>query len=1130
MRTTGEPKEAKTEQIIYHSSSLLLPASHQATRVNFKNSEVMEGEEQASLLSDEDERRIYSWNKLPPQQTSGCVHELIRERCLAQPNAPAVCAWDGDFTYRELDNLSSELAAHLVQLSVGPEVFVPLCFEKSRWTTVAMVGVMKAGAAFVLLDPSHPQVRLLEICQAVSARVILVSTQQAVMASNLASRIVVVGNGHTEWNCINDDQRRLSSSVAAENALYAVFTSGSTGTPKGVVIEHGSFYATVKPYSKALNLSHDSRVFLFASYAFDVCIFDTLTVLIAGGCVCVPSETDRWGDIGKAASHFRITNASFTPTLAKILDPADLPSLKTLVLGGEMLPQADLAKWVDRVGVINLYGASECPLVTMTEFERGTDSEFRQTRHHTGSVCWIVHPDDHEKLLPIGSEGELLIQGPTVGRGYLNDPQRTAATFIKDPPAWLAHCSGSDSAGKFRLYKTGDLAKYGPDGSVRTVGRKDNQVKLRGQRIELGEVEHHVRQCFQGARDVVAEVVTPTDSARVPILVTFIWDGSRHNDEVQQNGHVDKSSYLETGPKHMFAVPTDEFCSKIPLAESQLNRSLPSYMVPTAFIPLCTVPLTKTGKTDRRKLREWAAALSRADLDVYRGEKSEKRAPATVAERLLQQLWAQVLSLPLDRVGTDDSFMRLGGDSVLAMQVASRARAKDMNISAQDILNRKTIARVASYADMAGPIEADRDRRVVPFSLLPVGKQVLDGLISRCIARFRLKDRQDIEDIFPCSAMQEEILLIQAKFPACYRITAVWKVTSKTNIKQNENAVDINRLQAAWSEVVHRHQILRTVVMEEGFQGATCVQVVLRRASNPVLFVESRTLEQFKALPETNTYDGEAGLPYRISICKTDTGEVYFKIVTSHVITDGSSIQIMLRELAAAYEGNLLGEDPPPLYSEYIAYTRQQLAEDRIGFWKSYLAGVEPCYFPALNKCATGPAELFTVEDHMSKDGIVAIRKLCKQHEVTLANVFNVVWALVLRSYTGNNSVCFSYVTSGRDVRLRSVNDVLGPLITLMLYRFFFQASTTLLSLVKENNETYTQSLDHQHGGLLEMSHLMGMRGQMPFNTCVNVQREISPSRPQNDAVCGGIILADESQYGPCDVCYNDYWILDWGR
>ena len=1088
----------------------------------------MDGEEPVPLLSDEDKRQIYSWNKLTPQQTSGCVHELIRERCLAQPDAPAVCAWDGELSYRELNNLSSGLAAHLEELSVGPEVFVPLCFEKSRWTAVAMVGVMKAGAAFVLLDPSHPHARLLEICRAVSPRVILASTQQAVMASDLASRMVVVGNDHKEWDCINDDQRRPSSSVAAENALYAVFTSGSTGTPKGVVIEHGSFYATVEPYSKALNLNYDSRVFLFASYAFDVCIFDTLAVLIVGGCVCVPSEADRWGDIGKAASHFRITNASFTPTLAKMLDPADLPTLKTLVLGGEMLPQADLAKWVDRVRVINLYGASECPLVTMTEFENGTDSEFHQIRHHTGSVCWIVHPGNHEKLLPIGSEGELLIQGPTIGRGYLNDPQKTAATFIKNPPTWLDRFSACDIAGKFRLYKTGDLAKYGPDGSVRTVGRKDHQVKLRGQRIELGEVEHSVRQCFQGARDVVAEVITPTDSARPPILVTFIWDGSRYNDEVQHNGDVDNSSYLETALKHKFAVPTGEFCSKIPLAESQLKKSVPSYMVPTAFIPLRNVPLTKTGKTDRRQLREWAAALSRADLDLYHGPKAEKRVPATATERVLQQLWAQVLSLPPDSVGTDDSFMSLGGDSVLAMQVASRARAKDMNISAQDILTRKTVARVASYADMAGPIESDRDHRVVPFSLLPVRKQVLDGLISRCIARFRLKDRQDIEDIFPCSAMQEEILLIQAKFPACYRITAVWKVTSKTNIKQNENSVDVNRLQAAWSEVVHRHQILRTVLMEEGFQGATFVQVVLRRASNPVLMIESRTLEQFKALPETNTFDGGAGLPYRISICKTDTGEVYFKFVTNHVITDGSSIQILLRELAAAYEGKSLGEDPPPLYSEYIAYTRQQSAEDRVRFWKSYLAGVEPCYFPALNNRATGPAELFTVEDHVSKDGVVAIRRLCKQHEVTLANVFNVVWALVLRSYTGNNSVCFSYVTSGRDVPLHSVNDVLGPLITLLLFRFFFQASTTLLSLIKENHETYTQSLDHQHGGLVEMSHLMGMRGQMPFNTCVNVQREISPFRLQNDAGCGGIILTDESQYGPCDVCHNDYWILEW--
>ena len=403
--------------------------------------------------------------------------------------------------------------------------------------------------------------------------------------------------------------------------------------------------------------------------------------------------------------------------------------------------------------------------------------------------------------------------------------------------------------------------------------------------------------------------------------------------------------------------------------------------------------------------------------------------------------------------------------------------------------------------------------------MLPIEKHLLDGLISRCTALFRLKDSHDIEDIFPCSPMQEGILLSQAKSPASYIIDAIWKVTAKTDGEQNANLLNIGRLQAAWSEVIDRHQMFRTAVMEAGFSEATFVLVVLKRTAIPTLMAKSRTLEQFKALSEANICDDGTGLPYRISICRTDAGEVYCRLVINHALVDGWSMQDVLQDLTAAYQKNLPRGDPPPLYRDCIAYIRQRSANNEVGFWKSHLTDVKPCYFPVLGKQATGLAEQFIVEHRIKGNDVATLRQLCKQQEVTVADVFIVVWALVLRSYTGNNSICFGYITSGRDASILAVNDVLGPLINMLVHRIFFQDSSSLVSLLKEIQETYIQTLDYQHCGLHKILHIMDLKGQANFNTLVNVQRGTPSSELKDDTASGGIVFHDECHRYSTEVC-----------
>jgi non-ribosomal peptide synthetase component F len=307
---------------------------------------------EVNLVSEEDRKQIAIWNEGTPEQVDRCIHELIHQRCQIQPDAAAVCSWDGTITYQELDVMSSILAAYLIRLGVGPEMFVPLCFEKLKWTTVAILGILKAGGAFVLLDLSYPLNHLQDICQRLQARIVVASTTATDFAALLADQVITVSTDTPLWQDINAPQ--ISSlvsnpSVTPGNAAYVVFTSGSTGMPKGVVIEHRAFCSNAMSQSTSLCLTSNSRVLQFASYAFDASILDNLTTLIVGGCICVPSDADRLNHLAKAMNQLEVNWACLTPSVMRILRPEEVPTLKTLVLGGEAATESGIAAWSSRV-------------------------------------------------------------------------------------------------------------------------------------------------------------------------------------------------------------------------------------------------------------------------------------------------------------------------------------------------------------------------------------------------------------------------------------------------------------------------------------------------------------------------------------------------------------------------------------------------------------------------------------------------------------------------------------------------------------------------------------------------------------------------------------------------------------
>ena len=456
------------------------------------------------MFSPPDRADLVAWNSNYPKVVSECIHDIISRNAATTPSATAIASRGGNITYKELDELSNHLAHQLHELGVGPDKLVPICIEKSPEAILAMISIQKAGGGFVPLNPTDPTDRLLDLLDQVSATVVVFSEQtkhlQSTLVANNSSKMsaVVLPKTLAEWAPLNTEQVR--SGTTPSNLAYALFTSGSTGRPKAVMIEHATVSSSTHGHGLAMGFTnHPRRTVQFASYTFDACIAEIFTALHFGGCICVPTEHERMNNLTQFIRDFECDWAFFTPSFVRLLKPEDMPSMKTVVLGGEALNQECIDVWGDKVCLMNGYGPTETCVFAVTRtvpgplsLQEGGGGHGRRRRHKpetighpVSAIGWVVDPSNHNRLTPVGCVGELLIQGPSVARGYLGDPDKTAESFVQNPK-WLRAFGHYGAA---TLYKTGDLVRQDVvDGTLTYLGRKDNQTKVNGQRLELGEL------------------------------------------------------------------------------------------------------------------------------------------------------------------------------------------------------------------------------------------------------------------------------------------------------------------------------------------------------------------------------------------------------------------------------------------------------------------------------------------------------------------------------------------------------------------------------------------------------------------------------------------------------------------
>ncbi|KAE8321391.1 hypothetical protein BDV39DRAFT_210790 [Aspergillus sergii] len=1033
-----------------------------------------------SLCHEQHLAQLDTWNQRQPiySPPATSIYELVQPFSRSQPSAPAICAWDGDITYGQLDALTGQLAAHLQEMNVRPNRVVALCFEKSLWAIISMLAVVRTGAAFVFLDPSYPPAHRQLILSQASPVIILTSPSHRQLFDDDTPVIPVT---RTLLSQLPPSTDVFQPPNTMQDPAFLVFTSGSSGTPKGCVLDHGSLAGSI---ALGRNWAFDTtcnRIFQFSPFVFGTCNLEFFSAFLTGGVLCIASDHEWKNDLIGVINRMQPTGLILPPSVAKVISPHMIPSVKMLAMGGEPLDASLLDRWVDHVRLVQGYGMSENSGILTLNLNLTGDSDPRGVGQSPNGRLWLVNPDDHQQLAAIGAVGELVYEGPGVASKYLNHPDKSAATFI-EPPVWMQYFASLPGRGRF--LKTGDLARYNPDGTISHLGRKDSQVKIRGQRVDLKEIEQAVRPQLGAAFDVFVELVRPKRST--PILAAFLLCKNT-NSRPQTEGHP-------------FAVLPASLALKMEKLDTSLRSSLPVYMVPTVYLLLETLPTTITGKVDRRGLREQASRLTRAELDgLMHGHASEVLPPSTPMEKRLVSLMAAVLRLETTELSVTNSFLKLGGDSITAMAFVRKCATDRIVITVQDIFQAPTIASLAMRAQEKQP------DRAIDQSHSERAKTTTDilqefNLESGHLRKMGIAERGDVVDAYPSSPIQEGMLLAQAMIPSRYKTRVMWR--ARLN---NQGEVCIERLQAAWSAVVRRHPALRTVFMPRPRDSNKHIQLVLSvdKADNAARVVDVAV--DLASRPACTSSIAQMALQ------KLSSGEVGCRLDADHTVIDGLSLQIIMRDIVLAYD-DLLPSTSPFLFREHILADAMLSREDAKAYWATRLQDCPPCQFPTLNKESDIPVSPNFRSIGIEIGSYSGLFDLSHKYGLTMANIFQVAWALVLQTFTGQRSVCFGYMVAGRDSS-EGTWDVIGLFTNMVTRVIDLDPTKSLLDIVQATQQDFADSLPYQHISAAEVFRHLETTSSHRFNTLVSFVNVVDDGSAERSLRLETIDALDYTEY-----------------
>ncbi|KFZ22889.1 hypothetical protein V502_02634 [Pseudogymnoascus sp. VKM F-4520 (FW-2644)] len=892
------------------------------------------------------------------------IHDLIRQTAAETPENDAVFGHDGYLTYLQLIQRSNEVTnalAAVLPKARGTQI-VPVIMEKSILVVPVLLGVLQAGAAFVLADASTPPSRLRSILTLTTASCCICDPDCAALPVGLARNIMVISSkGEIAIGRDTTDSSESTPDefdVAAESAAYIVFTSGSTGEPKGVIVSHDAFCSGVFAQAAGLNIRKESRVLQMASFSFSAFIVEILTSLVIGACVCIPSPHERLHDLSGCFRRLRPTWLVTQPSIASRLLPSFAPTLQTLVIGGESVTAAALVHWQgsDRASLIHAYGQSEsCTIRCARSIDYRNPSDYRNIGSGLDATLWIVDPDNCEIIMASGQVGELLLNSNAIASRYLTTSQPAESPFISQP-TWAT--SSSSTMGN-KWYLTGDLAMELPDGTFTLIGRKDAQINLHGQRIEPAEVEQQILFHFSSEIEEVA-VTTIKHGPCAEVLAAFCVP------------YANKTSSQVEGEESALLAER---------MSTALSAKLPHYMIPSRCILLSRLPKTASGKLNRPTLQGVSIQTpNRPPKDNHLTGLKDHR-----LYDVLLRLWVRVLGVIPESVGQDSDFFMTGGDSITALAFVNLAQEVEVGLTYQQVFRKRHFGPI-----LEALIRSDTERN-------PVHVEAAHGISHK-----RGISGGAIEPTFRPGTLPSRV--IEANLLESMGLGFQFHLSFNGSIKPTE-------IFEAFQKCFEKHEMLRATFHKLA-TGEFSLEVLPADAGfilieNPPANAAAFTRRRMQVGQDKFVL----GQPFaKLTLVLADDGTFSALLRLSQAQFDGLSLLHLWRDLISAYDdGNEFSTDTPFTAHNILARVCDSSGKSQ-AYWEQMLMGALPSNIKSTPSLATNRDSIVDLEA-----GCVIQHSHNLLHRTTLACVVYVTWAIILSDLCNTEDVVFAHLVNGRN-------------------------------------------------------------------------------------------------------------------
>nr|WP_283472136.1 non-ribosomal peptide synthetase [Methylosinus trichosporium] len=952
------------------------------------------------------------------------VHRLFERQARSHPEAVAVTFEGASLTYGELNARANRLAHRLIALGVKPDGLVGVAVERSLEMVVSLLAVLKAGGAYVPLDPDYPADRLAYMAQ--DSGIALLLTQARVKERlSFAAGLTTLELDRLDV----DDQSDLDPSVAvhAESLAYVIYTSGSTGWPKGVAIRHRSLASCMMWMQDAYGLAGADAVLHKAPFGFDVSVWEIFWPLTSGARLVVANPGDHRDPerIVELIRRHEITTLNFVPAMLQAFlaheGVEERTRLRHVICGGEAMPAATQREALQRLhgaSLENLYGPTETT-IHVTQWRCRDDGRSRVPIGRPIAETQAHVLDEGLAPTPVGVSGELYIGGELLARGYLHRAGLSAERFIADP--------FDDRGG--RLYRTGDLARWSSEGELEYLGRLDDQVKVRGFRVELGEIE--------------AQLLAQSEVREAAVVAQAGPGGSR------LVGYVSAASGRTIDPSALRA---------------RLRERLPDHMTPSAIVVLESLPLNANGKIDRK-------ALPAAEFVSDRGYE----APQGEVEEALAAIWAETLGV--ERIGRNDNFFELGGDSILSLQIVARLHRAGWKISPRQMFERQTIAEMAPWAENASENEEYPTRRRPNVPLLELSRAEIETLAIPV---------ESIEDILPLTPMQQGMLLHTLLDPE----SGMYLMQDRFNI---HSALDIDALWRSWDVAFQEHAALRAGFVWQGMETPCQIihrNVTLPKERLDLRHLERSEavahIEQILEKELATGFDMSKAPLIRLRLAQISDHEFHLVLSFHHMLMDAWCSGLLMGEVLSAYDRLTEAGEPPPSpapsipYRDFLAWLMRQDRDAAIRYWREKLAGFNQVTRLPINR--RGPAgaagsRMVNVRTALSAEQTQRLHTVSKHERITPNTLVQGAWALVLAYYSGLREVLFGVTVAGRPAELPELHRTIGLFINTIPLRVRLPDPGSATSVAEWLRSLLSQNLEARDFAYLPLVEVHGLTG-----------------------------------------------------